>query len=207
LLLRGLSHLCIKLSETTSAWAKLVAPWAEDVARALSAATKSGRERNGTPPTRLTQRHRTEAKGKVWTPSVKFSKSDHLCRGCGKNILEGRTHCGQCAVSSATKRLIDAARVGRQTANSPEAQLKRANTQRQNALAQHAWKPSDQPAWLTEKFYAERIQPLLASLSASVIARQISVSRWYAGRIREGYRPHPRHWQALARLGVSQRSN
>jgi hypothetical protein len=28
----------------------------------------------------------------------------------------------------------------------------------------HPWKPSDQPAWLTEKFYAERIQPLLASL-------------------------------------------
>jgi hypothetical protein len=76
----------------------------------------------------------------------------------------------------------------------------RANTQRRNALAQHAWKPSEHPKWLTEKFYAERIQPLLASLSASVIARQISVSRWYAGRLREGYRPHPRHWQALAGL-------
>jgi len=25
-------------------------------------------------------------------------------------------------------------------------------------------------------------------------------SRWYAGRIREGYRPHPRHWPALAEL-------
>jgi hypothetical protein len=52
--------------------------------------------------------------------------------------------------------------------------------------------------------YAGKIQPLLASTSASAIARQISVSRWYAGRIREGYRPHPRHWQALAKLvGVS----
>jgi hypothetical protein len=39
---------------------------------------------------------------------------------------------------------------------------------------------------------------------ASAIARTISVSRWYAGRIREGYRPHPRLWQALAGLvGVS----
>ena len=35
---------------------------------------------------------------------------------------------------------------------------------------------------------------------ASAIARQISVSRWYAGRILEGYRLHPRHWQALAQL-------
>jgi hypothetical protein len=141
---------------------------------------------------------------KVWTPGVKLSKADHLCRACGKKILEGRTHCGLCAVGSATERLVDAARVGRQNANSPEAQLKRANTQGQNALAQHAWKRSDQPTWLTATFYAEKIQPLLASMSASAIARQISVSRWYAGRIREGYRPHRRHWEALAGLvGVS----
>jgi hypothetical protein len=85
-------------------------------------------------------------------------------------------------------------------ANGPEAQLKRANTQRQNALAQHAWKASDQAAWLTEKSYSEKVQPVLAKMSASAIARQISVSRWYAGRIREGYRPHPSHWKALAEL-------
>jgi hypothetical protein len=144
------------------------------------------------------------SKGRVWTPSVRFSKSDHLCRGCGKEIIEGRTHCGQCAVGSATERLANVARVGRQTANGPQAQLKRANTQRQNALAQPAWEPSDQPAWLTEKFYSQQIQPLLASMSASAIARHISVSRWYAGRLREGYRPHTRHWRALAELvGVS----
>jgi hypothetical protein len=33
-----------------------------------------------------------------------------------------------------------------------------------------------------------------------IIASRIEVSRWYAGRIREGYRPHPRHWEALAEL-------
>jgi CRISPR-associated endonuclease Cas1 len=197
---RLMSQLCSKLSGTTSVWAKLIAPWAEYVARELSTAAKSGRERNRTPPTRLTQQHRTEAKGKVWTPSVKFSKADHLCRGCGKKILKGRTHCGRCAVSSATERLVEGARIGRQTANGPEAQLKRANTQRQIAVAKRAWKPSDQPAWLTEKFYMTKIQPVLATTSASAIARRISVSQWYAGRIREGYRPHPRHWQRLAGL-------
>jgi hypothetical protein len=48
--------------------------------------------------------------------------------------------------------------------------------------------------------FSQQIQPLLAAISASAIARRISVSRWYAGRIREGYRPHPRHWQALVEL-------
>ena len=201
---RLMSQLCTKLSGTTSVWAKLVAPWAEYVARALSTATKSRRACNSAPPTRLTQRHRTEAKGKVWTPSVRFSKSDHLCRGCGKAIQDGRTNCAACAVGDATKNMLDAALIGRQTANGPEAQEKRAHTQRKNALAQHAWKLSDQPAWLTDTFYSEKVQPLLAAISASVIARRISVSRWYAGRIREGYRPHPRHWKALAKLvGVS----
>ena len=56
------------------------------------------------------------------------------------------------------------------------------------------------PAWLTEAFYLEKVQPLLAQVSTSAIARRIGVSRWYAGRIREGYRPHPRRWRALARL-------
>ena len=103
--------------------------------------------------------------------------------------------------------MLDAARIGRETANGPEAQMRRATTQRKNALAQHAWKPSDQPAWLTEKVYSEKVQPVIAAMSASAIARQISVSRWYAGRIREGYRPHPRHWEALAKLvGVSGQS-
>lgn len=120
--------------------------------------------------------------------------------GCGKRIIEGRTQCAHCAVDDATKNMLDAARIGRQTANGPEAQLKRANTQRQNALAQHSWKSSDRPAWLTDTFYSEKVQPVLAAMSASAIARKISVSRWYAGRIREGYRPHPRHWQGLAKL-------
>ena len=197
---RLMSQLCIKLSRTAPVWGKLVAPWAEHLALVLSTATKSERERNSTPPTRLTQRHRTEGKGKVWIQSVNFSKSDHLCRGCGKTIPDGRTNCATCAVGDATKNMLDAARIGRETANGAEAQLKRANTHRKNALAQHAWKASDQPAWLTDKFYSEKVQPVIASMSASVIARQISVSRWYAGRIREGYRPHQRHWQALTKL-------
>jgi CRISPR-associated endonuclease Cas1 len=189
-----------QLSETAPMWGRAVAPFAEWVTRALwSSSAKLARE--STPATRLTQRFKREVKGAPsLPPPIRAPRRDNFCRGCGKTIQDGRANCAPCAVGDATKNMIDAARIGRASANSPEAQAKRANTQRKNALAQHAWKSSDQPAWLTEKFYAGKVQPLLASMSASVIARRISVSRWYAGRIREGYRPHPRHWQRLASL-------
>jgi hypothetical protein len=152
--------------------------------------------------TRLTQNNKREAKGAPPLPSsIRAPRRENLCRGCGKTIQVGRMNCANCAVDNATTNMVAAALVGRQTAQSPEAQLKRANTQRKNALAQHAWKPSENPSWLTDKFYSAKVQPLLAAMSASAIARRISVSRWYAGRIREGrHRAHPRHWRALAEL-------
>ena len=201
---RLMASFAARLSETAPMWGRAVAPFAEWVTRALwSSSARLVRE--PAPPTRLTQRTKREAKGAPPMPSsIRAPRRDNLCRGCGKTIQDGCTNCASCAVGDATTNMLDAARIGRQTANGPEAQLKRASTQRKNALAQHAWKSSDQPAWLTEKFYSEKVQPLLAEMSASAIARQISVSRWYAGRIREGYRPHPRHWEALANLvGVS----
>lgn len=193
-----------QLAETAPMWGRAVAPIAEWVAHALwSSSARAARE--SAPATRLTQRIKREVKGAPpMPPSVRAPRRENLCRGCGKTISDECTNCATCAVGDATKHMLDAAGIGRQTANGPEAQLKRAKTQRKNAFAQHAWKPSDQPAWLTDRFYTEKVQPLLAPMSASVIARQISVSRWYAGRIREGYRPHPRHWEALAGLvGVS----
>jgi hypothetical protein len=100
--------------------------------------------------------------------------------------------------------MLEAARIGRLTANGPEAQRKRAIKARVNALAQHSWKESDQPAWLTEKVFEQKIQPLLAKVPMSVIRSTIRVSKWYASKIRQGYRPHARHWQALAELvGIS----
>ena len=145
--------------------------------------------------------HRREAKGvssEIVAPVAR--RTENICQGCGKTIHGKSVSCARCAVSDATKNMLNVARVGRQTANSPKARLKRANTLRKNTLAQQSWKPSDQPAWLTEEFYMTKIQPVLASTSASAIARRISVSRCYAGRIRKGYRPHPRHWKILADL-------
>jgi hypothetical protein len=96
--------------------------------------------------------------------------------------------------------MLEAARIGRMTANGPEAQKKRAVKARTNALAQHSWKASDQPAWLTSELFTKKIQPVLANVPMSAIRSSLGVSKWYASKIRQGYRPHPRHWQSLAEL-------
>jgi hypothetical protein len=188
----------MNLSETMSVWGKLVAPWAEYVARTLW--TRARAANCGLTPTRLTQRHRREAKGSFKTPAVVISKPDRVCRGCGTKIRAEHKDCGKCAIEGATKRLVQAARIGRIVAHTPEALAKEGKAQRQQARARSMWRESRQPTWLTPKFYSENIQPLLAEISNSSIASHIGVSRWYAGRIRLGYRPHPRHWQALAEL-------
>lgn len=187
-----------RLAQTAPIWSRAVAPVAEWVAREFWKTIR----RPDTPfATRLTQGNKREAKGGALVPPpIRPTCREHLCPECGKTIQAQSTKCASCAAADATTNMLRAARIGRQTANGPEAQLKRANTQRKNALAQHAWKSSDQPAWLTDAFYSEKVQPVLTTMSPSAIAQQISVSRWYAGRIREGYRPHKRHWQALAKL-------
>jgi hypothetical protein len=58
----------------------------------------------------------------------------------------------------------------------------------------------NRPEWLTVQFFGEHVQPTLAKMPNSAIASAIGVSRAYAGEIRKGYRPHPRHWETLAKL-------
>ena len=191
------SNLCSRLSETAPTWGRLVAPWAEYVARALW--TTASRQK--IPATRLTQQHRREARGSSpLPPEIPTPRRESLCRGCGKTIRRGRAHCADCAIGEATERLASAARLGRVAARNPESRTKHSLSRRRHARACSGWDASSQPGWLTAKFYMEKIQPLLAQTCPSAIAKQIGVSRWYAGRIREGYRPHPRHWQALATL-------
>ena len=153
------------------------------------------------PAKRLTQQHKREAKGKSpIPPAVPPPRRENLCRGCGKVIRDGRVHCAECEIPNATERLIGVARTGRALAHTPEARAREAEKQRRHADARSAWRLTGQLAPLTPEMYSDKVQPLLASLSISAIARAIGVSRWYAGRIRRGYRPHPRHWLALAKL-------
>jgi len=204
---RLMAPLCTKLSETVPLWGKLVAPWAEYVAQVLANSAKTGRTSAIVLPTKLTQRRRVEAKGTIWIASAKPPKADHVCRGCGKIIEDRSTNCAECDVHISTERLNRVAIIGRVAARSPEARNKHAGSLSRHVAERAAWDPTSQPVWLTDRLFSEKIQPLLAGISPSAIAAQVRVSRWYAGRIREGYRPHPRHWRALAILaGVDEPS-
>jgi hypothetical protein len=61
------------------------------------------------------------------------------------------------------------------------------------------------PAWLTREVYVKRVQPSLASAAKSQVRSALGVSEPYSSGIRSGKCvPHPRHWEALAKLvGVS----
>lgn len=198
-----MSSLAVKLCETSDTWRRLVAPVAEYVAQEIWSSiskpiskSKLTRQRIAT---RLTQRNKREVKGSN-VPEVKQPKPEHVCSGCGKAIMPKRNHCANCAIDGGTERLVNAARIGRVAARSPEARARHAESERRHANARSSWDASSQPTWLTAEMYSQNIQPLLVGVSTSAIRSRIGVSRSYAGRIREGYRPHPRHWQALAEL-------
>jgi len=195
------SSLAIKLCETSDTWRRLVAPVAEYVAQETWAsisrpASSLARRRLAT---RLTQQNKREVKSRE-VPTTKTPKPEHVCTDCGVPVTPRRSHCPNCSIEIATERLELAAQVGRIAARTPEARAKHVASHLRHVEARSAWDASTQPSWLTSEVFSHKIQPLLAGVSTSVIRSRIGVSRWYAGRIREGYSPHPRHWLALAGL-------
>jgi hypothetical protein len=72
---------------------------------------------------------------------------------------------------------------------------------RVHAVELKAWEPSDQPDWLTEGFYRERIQPRLSGITVPAIASALGLSVPYAAEVRAGRQlPHSRHCITLAKL-------
>jgi CRISPR-associated endonuclease Cas1 len=197
---RLMSDLAVQLSKTSALWARAVAPLAEWVVREIWASSRT-KTSISAPPTRLTQNSKRAAKGKPALPlEIRAPKRENLCRGCGKTIRVGGLHCAKCFVPEAAKRISMAATLGRIAAKSTAARAKHIASRRRTAQAISDWDKSAQPAWLTKEVYSQKIQPLLEGIPTSAIRSQIGVSRWYAGRLRKGYRPHPRHWYALAVL-------
>jgi CRISPR-associated endonuclease Cas1 len=197
---RLIGSFAMRLSESLSTWSRVVAPIAEWTSRMLwSTARKPARLI--VPPTHLTQSHRRLAKGKLSPPIPDPPGPRQLCRTCGTNITARHRYCPACAVAVKTEELVKGAQKGRLASHSSEAQANRAEKGRQNTAARWAWLSSNQPTWLNEQTYHNKIHPGLAGVTVRAVASALGVSQPYASNIRSGKRkPHPRHWQTLARL-------
>ncbi len=201
---RLMAPFAVRLAETSLTWARAVAPFAEWVAKEFWATIR----RPDRPlATRLTQRTKREARNSpARLPIMAAPSQQHVCAGCGKPVAARHDHCRKCLVPISTRSLVNAAQIGRIAAQSDEAQQRRAETHRRHVLAQSAWSPTSQPAWLNDETYPRRIQPRLEGLTNKAIAQALDVSMSYAADVRRGKRrPHPRHWQSLAGLvGISE---
>jgi CRISPR-associated endonuclease Cas1 len=201
---RLMATLAVQLSQTSEMWTRAVAPVAEWVSRVLwSALPKPSRQEF--PATRLTQSRRRAARHTSRRATEeKAIQVPRLCRTCGNALKNGKRDCASCAKTVSKANLTEAAKLGRIATHSVKAEALRAATQRRHAKELRAWKPSDNPAWLTEENYRVRVQPLLASVTVPAISRALYISEPYATDIRAGKRiPHPRHWNKLAVLAVA----
>jgi hypothetical protein len=197
---RIVSSLAIKLCETSDTWRRLVAAVAEYVAQEIWSSTSQPISKSKLTrqliATRLTQRNKREVKGSNIF-EVKQPKPEHGCSACGLKIPTGTTRCSKCAKQATRKNF----RAGRKMAQRPEHLAKRSETMRTHRRAIQDWDPFLIPAWLTRDIYVKCVVPALASVAKSRVRSALGVSEPYSSDIQAGKRiPHPRHWQALAKL-------
>jgi CRISPR-associated endonuclease Cas1 len=189
-----------RLSETAPAWSRAVAPLAEWVARTLWK-TLSKPARRHAPATRLTQQHRRQVKGGVSVPIKPPPRPPTVCRICGTQIRFGRNYCPSCNLTIAREGMIEAAKLGRILGHGPEARARQAEKQRRHAAEVKKWEQLHKLNWLTEEVYRAKILPCLSTITVPAISSALGISGPYAAHVRRGkHIPHPRHWQALARL-------
>lgn len=191
-----------QLSETAPTWGRAVAPVAEWVAQAFSNSIRRPQSsKSEIIPTRLTQRRRSEGRGNPFVPRVTSApRRQKICEMCGAEGVQNR-YCPSCAVEVSRENMVRVAAVGREKSRTPRAKARMSRAQSEHASAISWWSPSSLPAWLTEECYVQKIQPQLRAIKVREIAQALQVSRPYAALVRAGHRrPHPRHWQPLAKL-------
>jgi CRISPR-associated endonuclease Cas1 len=200
-------QLITQLSCSSSTWARAVAPYAEWTAQVLWQTTKKAPSENTQVTTPLTGRRKSEGRGNSFVPVInKTPQPQKLCRICGGPVKRSN-HCPACARITASERMIEVARIGREVVRGPRAFKSQKHTKRTkqiqsgHAVAITWWDPQTLPSWLNEECYRQKIQPKLKELFIRELAGSIGVSKAYAAQIRLGKAtPHPRHWKKLADL-------
>jgi CRISPR-associated endonuclease Cas1 len=198
---RLMAALAVRLAETAATWGRAVAPVAEWVAQALWSPPSRSANKKHFVPTRLTQRRRTEGRGrKVRALANPVPRLEKICEVCGAEGVQNR-YCPSCAVEVSREQMAQVALIGHTKPTCKKAKARISKTLSDHAVANTWWDPSSLPEWLNEKCYVQQIQPRLKTIKVREISEAMHISKPYAALIRAGRRrPHPRHWQALAEL-------
>lgn len=216
------SPLAQELAPTMATWAKLVAPYAEAVARHVARLAKSGLGMDA--PIRTAASDRTRVKVRVRpiaapavpkaVRSVPIATAANACRSCGAKLtVRKRLFCDQClpdrreeaqlstvaSFRSAGPAKIAAMRAaGHDPTTTPEAQRRRASTASKQRKAVVAWRDDGS---LDRVDFRRDILPKLQSLPVRVIAEAMGSSISHGSKVRAGLLvPHRRHWCALQQL-------
>jgi CRISPR-associated endonuclease Cas1 len=221
-LLPPVTHL---LAEQILHWARLVAPWAEAVRRALAEA--DGRVAVTTPLTQSNFRAANRQAGRRAAPGEQPTRWADVrrppsppplkatCLTCGAPLARrARVHCDTCipgvrAVNAVAFSAAGASAAARRAAegqpqpqHTPEAVAKRARTASVRQLANIAWEREHPGPLPDPALFREQILPGLRDLPLRELAQATGLSKATCGRIRRGDdTPHPRHWAALTELG------
>jgi CRISPR-associated endonuclease Cas1 len=193
---RLMAAFAARLAEAAPSLASAVVPVAESVAKALTRGAGLSLDAS-------THSKRRRPESFLDKPGLRraLPSAPRVCIRCGRLRLKGLMFCRKCADVEASTRSPEQLAIARSSANTPAAQAKRADTQRQNAEAVRQWKAEDLPAWLTADVFARRVVPALRNLRTVDVSRCLSSSVSYAAQVRGGERtPHSRHWGALADL-------
>lgn len=214
------STLTHELAATLPTWAKLVAPYAESVARHVAQLARSGL--GAVHPIATTQRARVKvrirpiAASSVPKPqaTVPMSALHNACRDCGAALkVRKRVYCDTClpgelqriqretagSFQAAGPAKIAAMRAsGTDPTNTPAARKQRAETAKLQHQAVRAWKDDGR---LKGVDFKRHILPGLQGVSVRRIASAMGASLAYSSKVRNGHiTPHKRHWLALKQL-------
>ena len=217
------SSLAQELAPSMAIWSKLVAPYAEAVARRVVRMAKSGlgiAAPIGPKPSvdraRVSVRVRPIAL--PVTPkaarSMPMSAAANACRSCGAKLtIRKRMFCDRClpdrreetqrATASAFRaagpaKIARLRAAGHDPTATPEAQRRRASTASKQRKAGAAWCGDDS---LDGVDFRRDILPTLQSLPVRVIAEAMGTTISHGSKVRGGKLvPHKRHWRTLQGL-------
>jgi CRISPR-associated endonuclease Cas1 len=217
------SSIAQELAPTMATWAKLVAPYAETVARHVARLAKSGlglAAPIGPKPSldRARVKLRVRPIAAPATPkaarSVPISAAANACRSCGAKLtIRKRLFCDQCLpdrreeaqrATGGAFRAAGPAKIARLRAAghdptaTAEAQRRRAATASQQRKAVVAWRDDGS---LDGVDFRRDILPRLQSVPVRTIAAAMCATISHGSKVRCGHvLPHKRHWRRLIEL-------